>query len=166
MIKKIALVRPGEYPEGLIIPLGLLYLAGYLLEKMPGVEIFIIDAALEDLDSEDIAERVAILKPDLVGLTGLAVHTSYIREAAGEIRRVLPEATIIAGGPAVTSNYSEIVRENSIDAGVIGEGEETFCQIVKVLRDRGELFSVDGLVFKDGGQGRGLTVMERGHGVE
>jgi hypothetical protein len=52
-VKTIMLIRPGEYPEGLIIPLGLLYLASYLEKKIPNIKLEIIDAALEDLGAKE-----------------------------------------------------------------------------------------------------------------
>lgn len=148
-IKKIVLIRPGKYSEGLIVPLGLLYLAGYLNSKMPDIEILIIDAALEDLGPKEIVERVKSFMPDLVGLTGLTVHTHEIKEAAKHIRRSLPETMIIAGGPGTTSNYRELLKESSIDFGVIGEGEEIFYQLIKSLQEGIELTPLDGLVYQD-----------------
>ena len=149
MLKKITLIRPGSYPEGLIIPLGLLYLGGYLNSKMPDIEVSIIDAALEDLNSAEIVEKIKAFKPELVGLTGLTVHTYAIKETARHIRKSFSDTIIIVGGPAVSSNYAEILKESSIDFGVIGEGEETFYQIVKSLREGMELSLIDGLVYRD-----------------
>lgn len=148
-INKIVLIRPGKYPEGLIVPLGLLYLAGYLNSKKPDIKLSIIDAALEDLGPKEIVDRVRLLKPDLVGLTGLTTHTRDIKETAKHIRMSLPEAVIIAGGPVTTSNYRELLKEGSIDFGVIGEGEETFYQLVKSLQEGLEPSLLDGLVYHD-----------------
>ena len=66
VIRRIALARPGDYPEGLIVPLGLVYLASYLRKKIPGVEFIVIDAPLEDLNDKEVAEKIRAFKPDLV----------------------------------------------------------------------------------------------------
>ena len=42
MIKRIMLIRPGKYPEGMIAPLGLLYLASFIEQKLPQIEIQIV----------------------------------------------------------------------------------------------------------------------------
>ncbi|MDY6863963.1 MAG: radical SAM protein, partial [Thermodesulfobacteriota bacterium] len=133
----------------MIVPLGLLYLAGYLHSKMPEIEISIIDAALEDLDARKIVEKVKTFKPEIVGLTGLTAHTHAIKETATYIRRVFPQTMILAGGPASTSNYIELLKESSIDFGIIGEGEETLYQIIKALKEGKELSLLDGLVYQN-----------------
>lgn len=148
-IKRIALIRPGRYPEGFIVPLGLLYLAGYLNLKAPDIEITVIDNALEDLGLATIAQRVKMFNPELVGLTGLTTHTVAIQETARYIRATSKETIIIAGGPCVSSNYEEVLKERSIDFGVIGEGEETLYRVVKALREGRELLSLEGLVYLD-----------------
>jgi len=149
IIKRVALIRPGTYLEGLVVPLGLLYIAGYLSSKMPDIEIAIIDAALEDLDQGEILEKVRAFNPELVGLSGLTVHTDEIKDTAKNIRKVFPETVVVAGGPAATSNYIEILKEHSVNAGVLGEGEETFYQIVRTLQEGKEISTLNGLVFLD-----------------
>lgn len=147
-VKRITLIRPGAYPEGLIVPLGLLYLAGYLISKVQDIDISIVDAALEDLGPEEIAEKTKILKPDLIGLTGLIAHTGDIKKTAKCIRKLLPETVIVGGGPAMSSNHLELLKERAIDFGVIGEGEETFFSLLKALREDGSLSLIDGLVYR------------------
>lgn len=159
-IKRVALIRPGRYPEGLIVPLGLLYLAGYLKSKIPDTDIRIVDAAIDNLELNDIVRRIKVFNPEIIGLTGLSVHANCIKETARSIRKILPKAIIIAGGPAATSNCEELLAEQSIDLVVIGEGEETFYEIVKCLQERNNLGLIDGLVYKNQ-QGRVIFNKER-----
>jgi len=148
-IKNIVLIRPGTYSEGLIVPLGLLYIAGYLNSKIPEVKVSIIDAALKGLNPSEISEKIKVFNPDLVGLTGLTVHADEIKKAAKYIRKSFPNTMIISGGPAMSADYAELLKETSIDFGVIGEGEETFYRIVKSLRNGEEVTSLDGVVYRD-----------------
>jgi len=144
-IKRIALVRPGDYPEGLIVPLALIYLTSYLREKIPGVECIVIDAPLDDLDDREVARRVNDFNPDLVGLTGLTYHTPYVKSVAREIKKLLPEVPIVAGGAGVSSDPADVLQEKAIDFGVLGEGEDVFFALIKILeagKDHNELSSV------------------------
>lgn len=147
MIRKIVLVRPGDYPEGLIAPLGIMYIASYLRSKLPDIEVLLIDAPLEDLTAVQVAERVKAFGPDLVGLSGLTYHVLQMKAAAQEIHRLCPEALIVAGGPGVSSDPADFFKEPSIKYGIMGEGEETFYQLVKCLREGKNPETLDGLAY-------------------
>jgi radical SAM superfamily enzyme YgiQ (UPF0313 family) len=148
-INKIVLIRPGKYPEGLIVPLGLLYLAAYIKQKRPNIEIIIIDAALKDYGPEEIAGKVKSINPEIVGLTGLHLRTKDIMDTAAHIRKALPSTIIIAGGAAVSSNYEQLLLEKSINFGVIGEGEKTFYEIIKAVEAEEEISKLEGLAYKN-----------------
>ncbi len=158
VLKKIALVRPGEYPEGLILPLGLLYIASYLRKKIPGIEILVIDAPLDDLSSQEVAAKIKEFEPDLIGLTGLSFHIPYIKDAAKAIKRVCPGVPIVVGGAGMTSDPHDLIREADIDFGVLSEGEETFYHLVKALQEDADPESVAGIVYSkpDGSMARTL----------
>ena len=149
MIKKIALVRPGHYPEGLIIPLSLLYLASYLRKHTDDIEFKVIDAPLDDLSNSKVAELVHQFAPDLVALTGLSFHTPYVKEAAREIRKILPQTPIVVGGAGVSSDPGDVLKETSISYGVIREGEETFLKLVEALNANEDPLLVSGLAYKN-----------------
>lgn len=148
-VKKIALIRPGRSSEGLIVPLGLLYLAAYVNMRMPEIEFIVIDAFLENLSPQEIAARVKTFKADVVALTGLTAYAAEMRETAKFIRTTCPQALILAGGPALSSDYTYVLEERSIDFGVIGEGEETFYQILLALRLGQDISLLDGLVYNN-----------------
>lgn len=147
--KRIVLVRPGVYGEGLIVPLGLLYLAGYLNSKITDLDITIIDAALQDLSPQAIAEKIKKINPGVVGLTGMTLHSDAMKETARCIRKVLPGGVIVAGGAAATSNYAWLLAEHSIDFAVLGEGEEAFYQIVKALRQKEAITAIGSVAYRD-----------------
>jgi anaerobic magnesium-protoporphyrin IX monomethyl ester cyclase len=149
MIKKIALVRPGEYPEGLIIPLSLMYLASYARKYMPDIEFKVIDGPLDDLTSLQVAQRVHEFAPDLVALTGLSFHTPYVKEAAREIRELCPLVPIVVGGAGTSSDPGDVLKETAINYGVIKEGEKTFLELIEVLNANKNPYSVKGLAFQD-----------------
>ena len=149
MIKKIALVRPGDYAEGLIIPLSLMYLAGYLRKYIQGIEFKVIDAPLDNLSGEQVARLVQEFNPDLVCLTGLSFHSPYVKEAAREIRKIIPLLPIVAGGAGVSSDPDDVLKEAAINYGVLKEGEKTFLELVEALNADNDPYLVKGLAYKN-----------------
>lgn len=57
-----------EKQEGSYSPVGLLYIASYLLQST-NYEVEIIDAQIENLDYASIKKEIQKRKPDLVGIT-------------------------------------------------------------------------------------------------
>ncbi len=55
--------------------------------------------------------------------------------------------TFIAGGPHPSARPEETLR--FFDYVVIGEGEETLPELIKILQNRGDVSSVRGIAFKD-----------------
>ncbi len=122
-------------------PLGPGYLAAYARTKLEGVEFF-ARRSLDDLIAE---------KPDLVGITFTTYNTTV---AVNDARRIKDELGIpvICGGPHVSTLPT--ILDRIWDCAVLGEGEETFAELVQLLKDRGryeasDLRKVQGLLFHD-----------------
>jgi anaerobic magnesium-protoporphyrin IX monomethyl ester cyclase len=115
-------------------PLALLSLATVL--KRQGFEIFVFDRDGFAGGSEEMVAAVADLGPDLVGLplyTGVEEMREFGRIAA-ELRRRLPRARIIAGGPHVTACPEQtLARFPEVDLVLRAEADETFPELVEQL---------------------------------
>ena len=110
-------------------PLGLAYLAAVAREA--GWKPMIIDGLTEDLTPSELEDRIRKFQPDVVGLTATtpAIYDAY--EAARIAKRVNPNALVLIGGPHATFTADEVLREcEQIDIVVMGEGEETFKEIL------------------------------------
>jgi anaerobic magnesium-protoporphyrin IX monomethyl ester cyclase len=60
--------------------------------------------------------------------------------------------TFIAGGPHATMCYSDVLRNHNIDIAVLGEGEETLCELLLRLENNEPIDATAGIAFKKGGQ--------------
>ncbi len=60
----------------------------------------------------------------------------------------------IAGGPHPTGDPLGTIRSLGFDVAVIGEGEETFYELVEAYFTNGDLFNVKGIVVSDNGEYR------------
>jgi magnesium-protoporphyrin IX monomethyl ester (oxidative) cyclase len=146
--------------------LGLLYLAAVLDQNNISVDILDLEQFLDlsDLDLKHlIAERSKDYK--IFGITSLT-NTFHL---ALDISRIIKDGNknslIIMGGPHVTFMYKEILENNKvnqklIDFICIGEAENSFLQLVKILihlkldasnfeNVESKFYSIPGIAFKN-----------------
>lgn len=123
-------------------PLGLVYLASYLQHQ--GIRVTLLDG--ERVAKKSLLIALKDLKPDLVGLTSTTFSFFPAADLIEDIRRLLPDALIIMGGPHVSSlPVDSLQRVPELDGCVVGEGEETLLEIAQ-----GHPASdISGLVWRD-----------------
>lgn len=119
-----------------------LYLAGYLDQKGIEAEIQIKDR-IEDFEG---------FCPDFFGVSSVTENIEVAKSLAAMAKSKWGAITIL-GGVHVTALPQSLPKE--FDLGVVGEGEQTFFELVKVWQSKGRLCSADlnqikGLVFHDG----------------
>jgi radical SAM superfamily enzyme YgiQ (UPF0313 family) len=128
-------------------PLGTLYVAASLREAGHDVRFF--NGAFRGRD--EILGELAAFSPRIVGLYATAFGWHKARQSAAEVRRILPGAFIVVGGPYPVYAGSQCLREApDLDAVVGGEGEDTMVELAGRL-ERGEaLDGLAGLAFRRG----------------
>ena len=144
---RIALIRPNSQIVACPPPLGLGYLAGYLLKRRKD-QVLIIDARRHRLKIPRIIDQLKDFSPELVGITALSAEAIPAHNLAQAIKKSFPEIPLIIGGPYPTSLKEEILKETNFDFAVVGEGEETFFELVQTLEQGGALNQVKGLVLR------------------
>ena len=135
-----------------VIPaLGLAYLAA--VAERAGHEVRILDEA-RGLSRDVIVEAGRTFMPDVVGITATTLTFDNAVKTAGLLRDVLPEATFVAGGPHPTAVPEQAAAETVFDGVVLGEGEETFVELLAHLAGEGQTRPDDipGLAFRRNGQ--------------
>jgi len=126
-----------EYP-----PLGLLYLAAYL-KKNTCVNI-VLKQNVTDIIEES---------PDIIGISANSINFKEAISISEEIKKAL-NIPVIIGGPHITIlPYS---LPDSVDMGVIGEGEETLKELVNLyIKEKRlppeKLSNINGIVYREGG---------------
>jgi len=142
---KVQLVfAPSIYSSGMELlgentwpPMGVLYLASYLRSRLPDPEIRVTDGCRIGFD-RTMAE-IAAFRPDVLGISFYTTQALGAAKLACDARAALPGALVVMGGPHATALPLETLRESGADLVVVGEGEETFSQIVRTAaasRDR------------------------------
>ncbi|MBR5826307.1 MAG: cobalamin-dependent protein [Clostridia bacterium] len=88
-----------------------------------------------------------ISEPSVVGFSCSVWNMEYNKALARLVKEKYPQCFIVFGGhSAVAENLSE----EYIDCVMLGEGEETFAQLLKGLSD-GDISDVDNIVYKNNG---------------
>lgn len=107
---------------------------------------------------EYILEDIYSRKPDAIGFSCYIWNWNMIREILRELPKIMPGLPIWLGGPEVSFEGAEILREFPMVTGImVGEGEETFREVLlHYLRGESDdvLSTVPGLLLKTGPTGK------------
>ncbi len=127
-------------------PLGLGYLMSMLKREFGSdVEILLIDWGIED--------AIRTFRPDLMCLSSVSQNFNLAKRYAVIAKEAgLP---VIVGGFHITELPENLTQD--MDVGVLGEGEYTLVELVRLLRGSGalrpqELAGVAGIIYWDGGE--------------
>jgi len=149
---KVALIRPYisrwqlyrwySYFGSRQFSLGLLYIASYLNQK--GFDVLLLDG--EQIGEKELLKKLYEYKPDVLGITATTFSFSRGADLIKKIKKVLPDLSAFMGGPHTSALPEEsLLLIDQLDGVVIGEGEETFFEIVSNV----PFENIDGLCFRD-----------------
>lgn len=132
---KLALLNVFENNKGMI-PWGLLSIATYLRSRHPDTDVLVID-----INWDNPLEEIRRYRPDVIGISSMSSNYSQAIYFAQEIKKNT-RAPVIIGGVHISTLPSSLSAV--FDFAVIGEGEETVCDLADLYRRKG-VFSIDDL---------------------
>lgn len=116
--------------------------AGYLqlLARQRGLEaqyeIEILPASLANqLSDQGLVAEILKREPWLVGWTCYLWNVERSLDIARRVKQVRPEVRMLLGGPEITANNLWVLQSPEVDFAAIGEGEQTFCELLQSLVD-------------------------------
>lgn len=99
---------------------------------------------------EQILQDIYKRKPDVIGFSCYIWNISYVKMILADIKKVLPDVKIWAGGPEVSYHAEAFLKEEpAVDLVMMGEGELTFAHFLKALLNGEELKQVSGLMLRN-----------------
>ena len=99
---------------------------------------------------EQILQDIYKRKPDVIGFSCYIWNISYVKMILADIKKVLPDVKIWAGGPEVSYHAEAFLKEEpTVDIVMMGEGEITFAHFLKALLEGEELKQVPGLMLRN-----------------
>lgn len=145
----ISVIKPNKFTTLSKIPLGVGYIASYLRKYNDPVEIKIIERSYE----QDIKDLIRTFKPNVVGISSSTQNYGPACVIASEIKAIDNEILVIVGGHHITALPQNLNK--AMDVGVLGEGEETFSEIIRAYEKNNSYKStfseISGIVYwKDG----------------
>ncbi len=141
--------KPGEGFGGdeMITPYGLLSLAAQA--KRAGHEVTLLN--LYAFSWRDVTKIVRCLPADLYGLSCFTSNRRGTLSVAQLIREMHPEAYVVVGGPHASALPGEMLEHGpAIDGVVIGEGEETFSELIDRLERGRPTEDIAGMALRNG----------------
>jgi anaerobic magnesium-protoporphyrin IX monomethyl ester cyclase len=119
----------------LAFPYGVLTIASYLkryASGLSGVTILDLNLPNDRTPAELLAAALAECAPDVVGFS-MSYDVSYpwLKALIAVVREHNAETCVVAGGPAVTTAYAEILADCDLDACCYSEGEVALKELVE-----------------------------------
>ncbi|MDG2308182.1 MAG: lipid biosynthesis B12-binding/radical SAM protein [Candidatus Binatia bacterium] len=151
-----------------VFPLGAAYMAA--VAERAGHEVDSIDLCFLDDRPEQVAEKIRVFAPDVIGISlrnldssSYPENTSYIDDYRSLVEAVRnqSDAFIVLGGAGFTVMPATIMQVLPADAGVVGEGEHAFPWILTRVADRVALETTPEVLCEPAGQGVLVTPVTR-----
>ena len=135
------------------MPVGLGYIA--TAAARAGHNVRVIDAALEDLTVDETAEQALSNDPQVVGITCTTPLYHLAAAISERIKKLNPSTVIVMGGPHPASLPIPTLRTSAADFVAIGEGEESFPQIIDCVLNNGDPAMIPSIAYDwNGKQGQ------------
>lgn len=127
--KNVILVYPrtSEVTGGMLCPLGIQYLASYLINN--GVACDIIDLTFTSWGK--YKRKLLLFKPDFIGFS---IQTPIAEQGLKAIKiahEISPKSKIIVGGAHAAVDTKSLLKIPYVNHVVVGEGEKAIIRIIK-----------------------------------
>ncbi len=124
-------------------PVGIAHLASYL--KSMDIEVKVIDMIVEGrttliqvedlyrngMKDEDLIIKLKEFQPDFVGISSMfTAQSDNLHHIAGVIKNNI-NTKVVAGGVHVSSCAEKVLEDKNIDYAIVGEGEDSFLNIIQ-----------------------------------
>lgn len=84
----------------------------------------------ENMDT--VLASIYLQKPDVAAFSCYIWNISFVLKLAASLKKLMPKTIIVLGGPEVSYDAGDMLREHSfIDIILIGEGEDSFPQLIR-----------------------------------
>lgn len=134
----------GKFP-----PLGLLYILASLKQQAPQHEAYFLDCVAERISHKGLAAKIALIRPEVIGITSFTTSMYDVCLAARTTRMVCPEVHLCLGGHHPITFPFEAAELPEFDSIIIGEGEYAFPALVQALATGSDFTSIPGVYTKE-----------------
>lgn len=134
--------------------LALRYLRSYAQSSFPSIDL--VEYTINDVTLNVVAD-IYKRQPDVVAFSCYIWNIRETLDVIRNLKKICPNLPVILGGPEVTYDADEWMKKHpEIDVIAIGEGEQTFLELLQVYQEALEtnepprLRDVAGIAYRDG----------------
>nr|MBF0222718.1 B12-binding domain-containing radical SAM protein [Desulfobulbaceae bacterium] len=130
-----------------LLPVGLAYVMTAV--KKAGFEFDLIDMDVDLLSFEDLEAMLERKTYDVYAFGCIVTGFKFARQLSSTIKRINPQATIVAGNSVATSIPELLLMNTMVDIAVLGEGDVTMVELLKALDKNNHVGAIAGIAYKD-----------------
>jgi magnesium-protoporphyrin IX monomethyl ester (oxidative) cyclase len=130
-------------------PLGILYIAAFLLEA--GAEVTVLDAPAEEMDFDSTINRIRMEKPDILGITTLTSNGAMVYNIGKCVKDSMDNTLVVLGNIHAAVYAKEYLANGVCDVVVHGEGEVPMMALVELSEKNGSLSDISSISYMDNG---------------
>jgi radical SAM superfamily enzyme YgiQ (UPF0313 family) len=128
-------------------PLGLAYLAAALKEV--GIQVKILDLVVFPYSRAMLQNLLDEFNPQVAGITAVTMTFDHAAKIMADIKCIDPGILTVMGGPHVSFCARETLSAYpALDVIVIGEGERTFVELVRLANRKSAWSEVKGIAYR------------------
>ncbi|MBE6023470.1 MAG: DUF4080 domain-containing protein [Cellulosilyticum sp.] len=112
-------------------------------------QIQILETSINNNENE-IIKAIYKEQPNIIGISCYIWNMSYIKMLIPTLKKILPDTTIILGGPEVSYEGESLLSLPEVDLIMEGEGEETWKEYLDYrIFNKGHISDITGLVYRN-----------------
>lgn len=113
-----------------------------------GITAEVIEGTINE-PLENIAQRIMAKNPQVIGFSCYIWNITATKQLLRLVKSKLPNCTFILGGPEVSYNAEDILREEELVQYIVsGEGEKPFALLLNALYHGEEVQNIPGVCYR------------------
>ena len=101
---------------------------------------------------ERVVEEIISEKADIVAFSCYIWNKDYVKQISDLLKLINNNIKLLYGGPEVSFDSEQYLKESFADYLIEGEGEETFREFIQCIIENRALKGVKGLYYKENGE--------------
>jgi len=148
---KISLINPpnpektGQFRP----PINIAQLAAYI--RIYGYDVNIHDFEAEGIiDVNTMAQTIMKEHPDVIGFSSLTPRFPVIIDTIRSCKKISKNIIAVVGGPHASGATKSIFYNDIVDYAIVGEGEDSFLELLDFLKDAKDVKNIKNIAYQDG----------------
>jgi anaerobic magnesium-protoporphyrin IX monomethyl ester cyclase len=116
------------------------------ISHLAGHDTLLIDSGFFQIS--DIVNQAYRFGPDVIGITCWTIDRGRVWELCHELKKKIPSVFLVLGGPHASIYPEHVFLKTCAEAVVVGEGEQTFQELLTALKKNHDLKGIPGLALR------------------